>query len=74
MNVEKPINVYKKLFWEILDDESKLALIDILINNSFVGDCKITSKIEGETSVLEVVDEYEHYLLLPIDILEMLNK
>lgn len=74
MNVEKPINVYKNLLWEILDDESKLALIGILINNGFVGDCKITSKIEGGTSVLEVVDEYEHYLLLPIDILEMLNK
>ena len=74
MNVEKPINVYKNLLWEILDDESKLALIGILINNSFVGDCKITSKVKGEASVLEVVDEYEHYLLLPIDILEMLNK
>ena len=74
MNVEKPINVYKNLLWEILDDESKLALIGILINNGFVGDCKITSKVEGEASVLEVVDDYEHYLLLPIDILEMLNK
>ena len=72
--MEKPINVYKNLLWEIIDDESKLALIGILINNGFIGDCKITSKIEGGTSVLEVVDEYDHYLLLPIDILEMLNK
>jgi hypothetical protein len=74
MNVEKPINIYKNLLWEILDDESKLVLIGILMNNGFVGDCKITSKVEGETSVLEVRDEYDHYLLLPIDILEMLNQ
>lgn len=74
MNVEKPINIYKNLLWEILDDESKLVLIGILINNGFIGDCKITSKVEGEVSVLEVRDEYDHYLLLPIDILEMLNK
>ena len=33
-----------------------------------------TIEVEGEASVLEVVDDYEHYLLLPIDILEMLNK
>ena len=72
--MKKTIIVYKNLLWEILDDESKLLLLGILMDNGFVGDCKITSKIDGGVSVMEVKDEYGHYLVLPIDILEMLNK
>jgi hypothetical protein len=72
--MEKPINIYKNLLWDILDDESKLTLIGILIKNGFEGDCKITTKIDGDSSVLEVRDESNHYLLLPVDIIDMLNK
>ena len=72
--MEKPINIYKNLLWDILDDESKLTLIDILIKNGFEGDCKITTKVVSNSSVLEVRDESNHYLLLPVDIIDMLNK
>ncbi len=72
--MEEPIIVYNNMIWEILDKGSKLTLLEIMMDNNFEGNCKITSKIEGNTTVMEVRDELGHYLVLPIDILDILNK
>lgn len=69
-----PIHVYRNLIWEILDEGSKLTLIGIMLDNGFVGSCKLTAKIEGDVTVMEVNDENGHHLVLPIDIIEILNK
>lgn len=72
--MKEPIIVYNNMIWEILDKGSKLTLLEIMMDNNFEGNCKITSKIEGDTTVMEVRDELGHYLVLPIDILDILNK
>lgn len=71
--MEKPLFVYKNMIWEILDQGSKLALITILLENGFEGDCRVIAKIEGETTVLEFRDKLNHSLVLPINILDILN-
>ena len=72
--MDEPIIVYKNMIWEILDKGSKLTLLDIMMNNGFQGNCKLTAKIEGEISVMEVRDESGHYLVLPINIIDILNE
>ena len=69
-----PIKVYKNMIWDILDEGSKLTLIDILMNNGFEGNCKLIAKIDGEVTVLEVNDESGHCMILPINILDILNE
>ena len=71
--MKEPVKLYENLLWEILDDGSKLAVIEILIGSGFDGDCKMIAKIDGETTVLEVRDEHGHELILPINILDILN-
>lgn len=71
--MDEPIIVYKNMIWDILDKGSQLALLDIMMENGFQGNCKLTSKIEGDTTVMEIRDEHEHYLVLPINILDILN-
>ena len=71
--MSEPIIVYKNLIWEILDTGSKLTLLDILMNNRFKGECKVISKVEGNTTVMEVTDNYGNCLVLPINILDILN-
>lgn len=72
--MENDIKIYENLIWEILDEGSKSALIEILLNNGFEGECKLISKVEGETTVMEVMDGSEHHLILPINILDILNE
>ena len=72
--MNEPIKVYKNMIWEILDKGSKLTLLDILMNNGFEGNCKLIAKIDGEVTVLEVNDESGHYMILPINILDILNE
>lgn len=71
--MKEPVKLYENLLWEILDDGSKLAVIEILMGSGFDGDCKMIAKIDGETTVLEVRDEHGHELILPINILDILN-
>lgn len=71
--MKEPVKLYENLLWEILDDGSKLAVIEILIESGFDGICKMIAKIDGETTVLEVRDEHGHELILPINILDILN-
>lgn len=71
--MKEPVKLYENLLWEILDDGSKLAVIEILMESGFDGKCKMIAKIDGETTVLEVRDEHGHELILPINILDILN-
>ena len=72
--MDEPIKVYENMIWEILDESSKLTLISILMNNGFEGKCKLIAKIDGEVTVLEVNDESGHCMVLPINILDILNE
>ena len=67
------LKVYKNMLWEILNDASKLIILDLLMEKGFQGDCKIISKVDGETTIMEVTDNFEHKLILPINILDILN-
>lgn len=72
--MEGPIKVYENMIWDILDEGSKLTLISVLMNNGFEGNCKLIAKIDGDVTVLEVNDESGHYMILPINILDILNE
>ena len=72
--MEKPIVVYRNMIWEILDKGSQLTLLEIMMSHGFEGECKLTAKIEGEATVMEVRDNLGHYLVIPIDILNILNE
>lgn len=65
-----PIEVYKNLIWEILDDSSKLYIIELLMNQGFKGECKVIAK----DGCLEVNDNYGNQMILPINILDILNE
>ena len=71
--MDEPIKIYKNMIWEILSDESKLFILDLLIQGEFKGDCKLISVVEGETTIMEIRDNYDHYMVLPINILDILN-
>lgn len=71
--MNKPIKIYENMIWEILNEGSKLTLISLLMDSGFEGDCKIIAKVEGESTILEINDELGHNLILPINILDILN-
>lgn len=71
--MDDPIVVYKNMIWEILTDDSKLFVLGLLIENGFKGDCKLISLVDGETTIMEVTDKFNHKLVLPINILDILN-
>lgn len=71
--MDEPIRVYKNMIWEILSDESKLFILELLIQGEFKGDCKLISVVEGGTTIMEIRDNYDHYMVLPINILDILN-
>lgn len=66
---EKPIVMYKNLLWEILDNGSKLYILGLLIEQGFKGECKLITK----DGVLEITDKFGKQLIIPIDILALLN-
>lgn len=67
------LKVYNNMLWDILDQGSKLFVIGILMENGFQGECKLISKVAGETTIMEVTDDFGHSLVLPINILDILN-
>lgn len=67
------LKVYNNMLWDILDQSSKLYVLDILLERGFQGECKLISKVAGETTIMEVTDNFGHSLILPIDILDILN-
>ena len=71
--MDEPIKMYRNMIWNILDEGSKLTVIGILMQNGFSGDCKLISKVDSDTTVMEVSDNYGHQLILPINILDILN-
>ena len=71
--MKKPLKIYNNLLWSILDEGSQLYILDILIQSGFEGDTKIESRIIGDTTKMIVMDESNHKLELPINILDILN-
>lgn len=67
------VHVYGNLLWDILDQESKLFIITLLMENGFDGECKLISMIDGDTTIMEVTDTFGHSMVLPINILDILN-
>jgi len=67
------VRVYRNLLWDILDQESKLFIITLLMENGFDGECKLISMIDGDTTIMEVTDTFGHSMVLPINILDILN-
>ena len=70
---EYSVFIYENLLWDILDQSSKLYIITLLIGKGFQGECKLISKVSDDTTIMEVTDNYNHSLVLPIDILDILN-
>lgn len=68
------IKVYENLIWNILDDDSKSFIITLLSEQKFQGECKLISKVSGDSTILEINDNFEHSLVLPINILDILNE
>ena len=48
-------------------------IMGILANREFEGECKLIAKINGEVTELEITDNFNHSLVLPINILDILN-
>lgn len=67
------ISIYKNMIWEILDEGSKIFILTLLIEQGFQGECKLISKVAGETTIMEVSDSQGKSLELPINILDILN-
>ena len=67
------IKPYENMIWYILDDESKEFVISYLAEQGFQGECKLVAIINGDVTNLQITDNYEHSLVLPIDILDILN-
>ena len=67
------IKPYENMIWYILDDDSKSFILSILNEQGFQGECKLVAAINGDVTNLQITDNYEHSLILPIDILDILN-
>ena len=44
------------------------------MESGFEGDCKLIAKIDGDVTVLQVNDNLGHEIILPINILDILNE
>lgn len=71
--MSNPIIIYKNMIWEILDQGSKLAILSLLMENGFEGNCKVISEVANGTTVLKFTDDFNHEMVLPINILDILN-
>lgn len=67
------ITPYNNMIWYILDDESKEFIIALLTKQGFQGECKLIAVVNEGIANLQVTDNYEHSIVLPIDILDILN-
>lgn len=68
------VKVYENMIWNILDDDSKVFIISILKDQGFQEECKLIAKVSEESTVLEITDSFGHVLVLPINILDILNE
>lgn len=71
--MEQPLHIYENLLWNILDDSSKIYILTLLIKNEFEGECKLTSVIKDDITIISIKDEIGKIIELPINILEILN-
>lgn len=67
------ITPYNNMIWYILDDESKEFIIALLSEQGFQGECKLIAVVNDGTTNLQITDNFNHSLSLPINILDILN-
>lgn len=67
------ITPYNNMIWYILDDESKEFIISLLSERGFQGECKLIAIVNNGTTNLQINDNFDHSLVLPINILDILN-
>lgn len=67
------ITVKKNMLWGLLNDGSKLAIVDLLKEEGFKGEVKLVGVIKGDTTVIKVESDQDIKLELAINILDILN-
>lgn len=68
------LKVKDNRLWNLLDDGSKLAVIDLLISEGFEGEVKLIGVVKGNTTVIKVENNQDKELVLELDILSVLNQ
>lgn len=68
------LKVKDNRLWNLLDDGSKLAVIDLLISEGFKGEVKLIGVVKGNTTVIKVENNQDKELVLELDILSVLNQ
>lgn len=70
---KKVLTVKQNKLWGLLNDASKLAVIDLLREEGFKGEVKLIGVIKGDSTVIQVENSQNLELELPINILDVLN-
>lgn len=70
---KKVLTIKQNKLWGLLNDASKLAVIDLLIEEGFKGEVKLIGVIKDDSTVIQVENSQNLKLELPINILEVLN-
>lgn len=71
---EVKLRVIPNKLWNLLNDSSKLAVIDLLLSEGFEGEVRLIGVVKGNTTVIEVENKQGKELVLELDILSILNK
>lgn len=70
---KKVLMIKQNKLWGLLNDASKLAVIDLLREEGFKGEVKLIGVIKGDSTVIQVENNQNLKLELPINILDVLN-
>lgn len=70
---KKVLMIKQNKLWGLLNDASKLAVIDLLREEGFKGEVKLIGIIKGDSTVIQVENNQNLKLELPINILDVLN-
>lgn len=69
------VTMYNNMMWNLLDDGSKLTVVDILMSKGIIGECKVVIRQYEEGTKLVILDNTgSDVILLPFDIFSLLNE
>lgn len=69
------VTIYNNMMWNLLDDGSKLTVIDVLMSEGIKGECKVVIEDSEEGTKLVILDsESNKVISLPFDIFTLLNE
>lgn len=69
------VTIYNNMMWNLLDDGSKLTVIDILMSNGIKGECKVIIEDSKDGTNLVILDSQSNNVIsLPFDIFVLLNE